>query len=323
MANAGEPASFGDLVRQHRLDARLTQAALAERAGISVRAIQDLERSVGRPQRDTARRLAEALALTDERRVQFDRAAAPAPRSRPAARRPLARRTDTTEGQPGHRPGEAGDLGGEQKRVTILIAEVAGLTESVDGFEPDLADRLQTSIASLFVDVVHRYRGTVSRVGGDGIMAIFGAPLAHEDDAVQACVAALALHDAFDRFASRLGEKRGLELALRVGLASSDVVLRSASNDLYQEYTALGPAVRVATLLGQVAAGGTTLLSVETVRAAEGYIRARPVGAVPAGGQSVGSAAGIEAFALLGCQPARTRFPTGGHHAPAHAVRWP
>ena len=308
MANAGEPASFGDLVRQHRLDARLTQAALAERAGISVRAIQDLERSVGRPQRDTARRLAEALALTDERRVQFDRAAAPAPRSRPAARRPLARRTGTTEGQPGHRPGEPGDLGGEQKRVTILIAEVAGLTESVHGFEPDLADRLQTSIASLLVDVVHRCRGTVSRVGGDGIMAIFGAPLAHEDDAVQACVAALALHEAFDRFASRLGEKRGLELALRVGLASSDVVLRSTSNDLYQEYTALGPAVRVATRLGQVAPDGATLLTVETVRAAEGYIRARPVGSVSAGGQSVGSSAGIEAFALLGSEPARTRF---------------
>ena len=308
MANAGEPVSFGDLVRQHRLDARLTQAALAEQAGISVRAIQDLERSVGRPQRDTARRLAEALALTDERRVQFDLAAAPAPRSRPATRRPLARRTGTTEGQPGHRPGEPGDLGGEQKRVTILVADVAGLTESVHGFEPDLADRLQTSIASLLVDVVHRCRGTVSRVGGDGIMAIFGAPLAHEDDAVQACVAALALHEAFDRFASRLGEKRGLELALRVGLASSDVVFRSTSNDLYQEYTALGPAVRVATRLGQVAPDGATLLTVETVRAAEGYIRAQPFGSVPAGGPSVGSSAGIEAFALLGSEPARTRF---------------
>jgi len=308
MTDAGESVSFGDLVRQHRLEARLTQAALAERAGISLRAVQDLERCVGRPQRETARRLAEALALTAERRAKFDRAAAPAPRSRATTRRPGSRRTDVAEGQSGHRPGEPGDLGGEQKRVIILIAEVAGLTASVHGFEPDLADRLQTSIVPLLVDVLHRCRGTVNHVGGDGIMAIFGAPLAHEDDAVQACVAALALHEAFDRFASRLGKECGLELALRVGLASSDVVLRSTSNHLYQEYTALGPAVRVATRLGQVAAGGTTLLTVETVRAAEGYIRARPVGSVSAGGPSMGSSVCIEAFELLGYQPARTRF---------------
>ena len=90
MADADLPASFGELVRQHRLDAGLTQAALAERAGITLRAVQDLERSVGRPQRETARRLAEALALTAERRAQFDRAAAPSPRSRAAAGRLLS-----------------------------------------------------------------------------------------------------------------------------------------------------------------------------------------------------------------------------------------
>ena len=304
MADAGEPTSFGDLVRQHRLGAGLTQAALAERAGISLRAVQDLERSVGRPQRETARRLAEALALTAERRARFDRAAAPAPRSRAAARRLVPRRTDAQEGQPGDRPGGQGNLGGEHKRVTILIAEVAGLTESVRGFEPDLADRLQRRIVPLLVDVVHRYEGTVNRVGGDGIMALFGAPLAREDDAVRACVVALALHEAFDRFARRLGGERGPRLALRVGLASSDVILRSASNDLYREYTALGPAVGAATRLGQVAAGGTTLLTSETLRAAEGYIRARAVGPVSAVGPSVA----IEAFELIGCRPARTRF---------------
>jgi transcriptional regulator with XRE-family HTH domain len=73
MADGDEPVSIGDLIRQYRLDARLTQAALAERAGISLRAVQDLERSVGRPQRETARRLAQALALSPEARVQFDR----------------------------------------------------------------------------------------------------------------------------------------------------------------------------------------------------------------------------------------------------------
>src|SRR5437762_452721 len=95
---------------------------------------------------------------------------------------------DWTPGSPRRpSPSAPGDLGGEQKRVTILIAEVAGLTESVHSFEPDLADRLQTSIVPLLVDVVHHCGGTVSRVGGDTLMAIFGAPLAREDDTVRAC----------------------------------------------------------------------------------------------------------------------------------------
>src|SRR5438309_11923281 len=100
MTEAREPVSFGALVRQYRLAAGLTQAALAERAGVSLRAVQDLERSVGRPQRETARRLAEALALTAERRVQFDRAAAPGPRVRPTARSLPGRTTGAIGEQP-------------------------------------------------------------------------------------------------------------------------------------------------------------------------------------------------------------------------------
>jgi class 3 adenylate cyclase/tetratricopeptide (TPR) repeat protein len=306
MDSASERPSFGDLVRQHRLEARLTQASLAERAGISLRAIQDLERNVGRPQRETARRLAEALALTVERRAEFDRAAAPAPRSRATSGRPVP--TAVGEAPAARHPDEVGDFGGEQKSVTILFAEVAGLTESVHGFEPDLADQLQSSIVPLLVDVVHRCRGTVNRVGGDGIMAIFGAPVAHEDDAVQACLAAVELHAVFDRFTGPLDAEHRMRLALKVGLASSEVVLRRSSNDLYGEYTALGPAVRVATRLGQLAARGTTLLTLETVRAAEGYIRVQPRGSVLAGGLEPESALDIEAFELIGGQPGGTRF---------------
>lgn len=302
MANASEPASFGDLLRQHRRDAGLTQAALAERASISVRAVQDLERSIGRPQRGTARRLADALALTPEGRVQFDRAAAPAPRARPG-HRSVPGPTETAAGHSEENSGEVNHPGGENKRVTVLIAEVAGLTDSPQSFEADLADRLQMTIVPLLVDEVHRCEGTVSRVGGDGIMALFGAPLAREDDAVRACVAALALHEAFDRFASQVGGELGLRLALRVGLASSDVVLRNTINDLNREYTALGPAVRVATRLVQAAVDGTTLLASETLRAAEGFIQTRPVRHVPA----MGTVA-MEAAELVGYWPARTRF---------------
>src|SRR6266540_4594269 len=165
-------------------------------------------------------------------------------------------------------------LEGERKQVTVLFADMQGSMELIADRDPEVARKILDPVIELMMQAVHRYEGTVNRVGGDGIMALFGAPLAHEDDAVRACLTALALHAAFDRFASRLGGKGGLRLALRVGLATSDVVLRSTSNDLYQEYTALGPAVRVATRLGQVAPDGTTLLTLETLRAAEGFIRA-------------------------------------------------
>jgi class 3 adenylate cyclase/tetratricopeptide (TPR) repeat protein len=305
MADAREPASFGELVRRHRHAAGLTQAALAERAGISLRAVQDLERSVGRPQRETARRLAEALALSGERRAEFDRAAMPAPRSRTLARPPSLGSADSPDEQ--NRPPRAGstDLGGEKKRVTILVADVAGLTDSAHDFEPDVADRLQSAIVPLLVGVIRECAGTVNRVGGDGIMAIFGAPLAREDDAVRACHAALALHAAFERFIVQTDAASARGLALRVGLASSDVVLRSAGSGPHQEHTLFGPAVRTAERLGHIAAAGTTLLSGETVRAAEGYIQVRH-----AGGQGSGdpSAVGAEAFALLSVRPAQTRF---------------
>jgi class 3 adenylate cyclase/tetratricopeptide (TPR) repeat protein/DNA-binding XRE family transcriptional regulator len=305
MAEARAPAAFGDLVRQYRLAGGLTQAVLAERAGISLRAVQDLERSVGQPQRETSRRLAEAFALTAEQRAEFDRAAAPAPRSHTTARPPSLRSADGTDEPAGPLQRASSDPGGEKKRVTVLVAEVAGLTDSAHDFEPDLADRLQTSIVPLLLEAIHQCNGMVNRVGGDGIMAIFGVPQAHEDDAVRACHAALALHAAFERFIRQSDAVSAHRLALCVGLSSSDIVLRSISSHQPQEYTALGPAVRAATRLAQVAAGGTTLLSAETVRAAEGYIQVRHVGGEGSGDPS---SAGVEAFALVGIPRAQTRF---------------
>jgi class 3 adenylate cyclase/tetratricopeptide (TPR) repeat protein len=307
VVDAAHPASFGELLRQHRLDAGLTQAALAERAGVSVRALQYLERSAGQPQRETTRRLAEALALTSEHRARFEQAGVPTPRLRAASDRAgqhLARKRDSQDGRGGEVVGAERDLNGEYKPVTILVADIAGLTDSVQGFEPDLADRLLAGAIPRLVDVVHRYEGTVNRAGGDGIMALFGAPVAHEDDAVRACYAALAMHESFRRYAHRVFEGRGIEMALRVGLDSGEVVIRTASNDLYREYAALGPAVRLATRLGQLAEVGATLLTQATLRLAEGYVHVRPFRPASTGGP----AEPITVFELTGPRSARTRF---------------
>ena len=306
LVEAAHPGSFGALLRQHRLDAGLTQAGLAERAGISLRALQYLERSGGQPQRETTRRLAEALALTAEHRILFERAGAPAPRTRARATRPgpsVIRIGDSLISDVGDGPAPWRDLGGEYKRVTILVAEVAGLTESVQDFEPDTADRLLAEVTPVLVDLVRQHEGTVS-LAGNGVMAHFGAPVAHEDDAVRACITALSMHEAFDRYARRVAEERGIRVALRVGLDSGEVVIRSVSNDLSREYMRLGPAVRVATQLGQLARNGTTLLTQETLRLAEGYVRVRPIGPI----STVELSEPVAAFELAGPEPARTRF---------------
>ena len=307
LADGEPPASFGDLLRQHRLHARLTQEALAERAGVSLRALQYLERSAGQPQRDTSRRLADALALTPEHRALFEHVGAPAPRTRAASGRRGPRHEPEPEPQ-GRRAdvhvGPSGDLSGEYKRVTILVADVVGLTDSAHGFEPDLADRLLAEIVPRLADVVHRYDGTVNRAGGDGVMALFGAPLAREDDAVRACHAALAMHAAFRIQADRVARERRISLALRIGLDSGEVAIRTASNDVYREYSALGPAVRVAARLGQLAGDGATLLTPATARLAEGHMRIRAAGPFSAGG----AVEPVQTFELTGPAPARTRF---------------
>jgi len=304
VTDSAEDPDFSALLRQHRLSAHLTQEALAERAGLSARTVQDLERGVARPLRGTARRLADALALHDERRAQFDRIAAPAPRARRAGRGLTPRQADAPAGDVGDGPGGQADLGGERRQVTVLVAEVVGATDSLQSLELDVADRLLTRAVPLIVEVVQRCGGTVNRVDGDGIMALFGAPRAREDDAVRACAAALALHEAFDRFAMRISEECGVRLTLRIGLASGDVILRRTGSGPYRECTALGPAVRAAIRLGQVASGGSALLTAETLRLAEGYIDARPVGPV----SGIGPVGSAESFELIGGRPERTRF---------------
>jgi predicted ATPase/class 3 adenylate cyclase len=304
MAGAERPGSFGLLLRQHRLGADLTQAGLAERAGLSVRAVQHLERGLGQPQRETTRRLAEALALTGAERASFELAAAPAPRRRTIASQTEPEPAVDRASPPGAPPDPALDLTGERKRLTVLAADLVGLTESDQRFEPDLADQILARAVELLAEVVHQYGGTVNMVRGDGLMALFGAPLAQEDDAVRACYAALAMQQALRRLTQQLAEQHDLRLALRVGLDSGEVVVRTAANDLSWTYTALGPAVRTASRLQQQAANAESLLSEATLRLTEGHFTVQSVAPAADGGSA--SLAGP--FRLTGLQPARSRF---------------
>src|SRR6516164_10058836 len=131
-------------------------------------------------------------------------------------------------------------LEGERKQVTVLFADLKGSTELIRDLDPEAAQALLDPALHVMMDAVHRYEGTVNQVLGDGIMALFGAPVAHEDHAVRACYAALAMQAAMRRYAEDVRRSHGLELQARVGLNSGEVVVRAIGNDLHMDYSAVG-----------------------------------------------------------------------------------
>ena len=131
-------------------------------------------------------------------------------------------------------------LEGERKQVTVLFADLKGSTELIRDLDPEAAQTLLDPALQCMMDAVHRFEGTVNQVLGDGIMALFGAPVAHEDHAVRACYAGLAMQTAMRRYAEEVRHSHGLELQMRVGLNSGEVVVRAIGNDLHMDYSAVG-----------------------------------------------------------------------------------
>jgi class 3 adenylate cyclase/tetratricopeptide (TPR) repeat protein len=180
-------------------------------------------------------------------------------------------------------------LEGERKQVTVLFADVVGSTQLIEGMDPELAAARLSPALQAMMTAVHRYEGTVNKVQGDGIMALFGAPLAHEDHALRACLAALAMQQAIRQHLAG-------EVGIRVGLHSGEVVVRSIGNDLSMDYDAIGPTVHLARRMEQMASPGTIKLTGDTIRLVEGFVRAKPLGLTPVKGMS-GS---IELYELVG-----------------------
>src|SRR5438128_2461968 len=123
-------------------------------------------------------------------------------------------------------------LEGERKQVTVLFADVKGSMELLADRDPEEARKILDPVLELMMDCVHHYEGTVNQVMGDGIMALFGAPLAHEDHAVRACYAALRMQDAIRRCNENLRRAQGVEVQARVGINSGEVVVRAIRSDL-------------------------------------------------------------------------------------------
>jgi len=195
-------------------------------------------------------------------------------------------------------------LEGERKQVTVLFADMKGSTELLADRDPEEARRILDPVLERMMEAVHRYEGTVNQVMGDGIMALFGAPLAHEDHAVRACYAALRMHEAIRRYTEDVRRTHGAEVQIRVGINSGDVVVRSVGSDLRMDYTAVGQTTHLAARMEQLAPAGTTRLTAETLRLAEEFVQVRPLGPIPV----KGLAAPVEVFELTGAGAVRTRL---------------
>jgi class 3 adenylate cyclase/tetratricopeptide (TPR) repeat protein len=195
-------------------------------------------------------------------------------------------------------------LEGERKLVTVLFADLKDSTELIRGLDPEAAQQLLDPALHCMMAAVHRFEGTVNQVLGDGIMALFGAPLAHEDHALRACYAALAMQTAMRAYTDEVRCSRGLELRMRVGLNSGGVVVRAIGNDLHMDYSAVGETTVLAARMEQTAMPGTTRLSAATLRLVEGLVQVTALGPVPV----KGLAEPVEVFELVGASTMRRRL---------------
>jgi class 3 adenylate cyclase/DNA-binding winged helix-turn-helix (wHTH) protein len=195
-------------------------------------------------------------------------------------------------------------LEGEHKQMMVLCAHLKGAAEVLSDRDPEEAQRLLDPFLDRMMESIHRIEGTVNHIAGDGMMALFGAPLAHEDHAARACYAALAMQKAILQRAEERRRANGIEIQLRAGLNSGEVVVRAIGNDLHMQYAAVGQTTYLAAQMAELVPTGAIWLTGETVRLVEGFARIKPLDPV-----RIEALTGpVEVFELIDAEPTRTRL---------------
>jgi predicted ATPase/class 3 adenylate cyclase len=195
-------------------------------------------------------------------------------------------------------------LEGERKQVTVLFADIKDSTELIKDLDPEAAQQLLDPALHRMMEAVHRFEGTVNQVLGDGIMALFGAPLAHEDHGLRACYAALTMQAAMCEYTEAVRRAHGIELRVRVGLNAGEVVVRAIGNDLHMDYSAVGQTTHLAARMEQLATPGTIRLTAATLRLVEGLVQVQALGPIPVKGMTEP----VEVFELVGANALRRRL---------------
>jgi predicted ATPase/class 3 adenylate cyclase len=193
---------------------------------------------------------------------------------------------------------------GERKQVTVVFVDCVGFTALSSRLDPEDLHAVMDGCFQRLLDAVHRYEGTVNQFTGDGIMALFGAPIAHEDHAVRAVAAALAIQGAVAAYAESLRGERGLDFAVRIGINSGPVVVGKIGDDLRMDYTAQGETVNLAARLQETSPAGGVRLSEATMRLVSGYFSIESTGEIAVKGLP----APVPTFAVTGQRTGRARF---------------
>ncbi len=198
-----------------------------------------------------------------------------------------------------------GATDGERKTITALFADLKGSTALIEGLDPEEARAIIDPALQLMMDAVHRYEGYVAQVLGDGIFALFGAPIAHEDHPQRALYAALRMQEEMRRYADTLRTKGYPPLLMRVGINTGEVVVRSIrKDDLHADYVPVGHSTNLAARMEQLAAPGSILLTEQTRRLTDGYFAFKDLGQT----QIKGVEESLNVYEVLGAGPLRTRL---------------
>ena len=197
-----------------------------------------------------------------------------------------------------------GALEGERKQVTVLFADVKESMSLAEAVDPETWHRILDGFFSILSEGVHRFEGTINQFTGDGIMALFGAPIAHEDHARRACFAALHLLDELHAYAEKLRREEGLNFCVRMGMNSGDVVVGKIGDDLRMDYTAQGHTVGLAARMESLAAADKCYLTEHTAALVADYFALRDIGVFSVKGVSDP----LRVFELEGLGAHRTRL---------------
>lgn len=162
---------------------------------------------------------------------------------------------------------------GERKLVTVLFADVANYTHIADRLDPEEVHQIMDGTFGILLDEIHRFEGTINQFTGDGVMALFGAPVGHEDHAQRACHAALSVQRSIREYGNRVKDRWGIDFSMRIGLNSGPVVVGSIGDDLRMDYTAIGDTTNLAARMETMAKPGVILVSKNTHRFVKDFFK--------------------------------------------------
>ena len=193
---------------------------------------------------------------------------------------------------------------GERKLVTVLFADVANFTAMSEELDPEEVHQIMDGCFRILMDEIHKYEGTINQFTGDGVMALFGAPVAHEDHAQRACYAALLIQNTLSDYGEKLKKDRGIDFKMRIGLNSGPVVVGSIGDDLRMDYTAIGDTINLASRMETTAKPGTVLVSGFTHKLVRDYFKFESLGKIQVKGKELPQ----EAYELLATSEVKTRI---------------